>query len=455
MSTSLRVALALGLLLRTAAMAEAQLPASLTMQQAVSIALEKNPLRKAALADVHTAAADVTLARSRLFPRLSFSETATRSNDPEYVFGTKLRQQRFQEADFALNALNTPLPRGNFSTGFRGAWNLFDSFASWHGIARAKQLNDAARQQLDRTQQEVIFQVIGSYYAVLLAGKEAAVSQQALKTAQAIVESSQARFDTGLVVESDLLAAKVRLATRKQEAIRAAHNLDLARAQLNTAMGISSDASFELAQTLEERSLEVPVLPDVEVRALENRPDLKRVALGESAQQEGVAAAKSSFGPQINVFAGWQVDNPTLFAGGGGNNWAGGIEIKFDIFEGGAKRAELSRQRSLAERAAAMKEAATNTVRLEVRKAFYDLDSSRQQIEAARAAVAQSQESLRINQDRYESGLTTVTDLLAAEDATRRIQNDYWESVFRFYTSYANLELASGTLTPQSPVVTP
>jgi outer membrane protein len=55
-------------------------------------------------------------------------------NDPVYVFGSKLRQQRFTAADFALNRLNSPLPFGNFATRFGGTWNLFDSFASWHGI---------------------------------------------------------------------------------------------------------------------------------------------------------------------------------------------------------------------------------------------------------------------------------------------------------------------------------
>ena len=72
-----------------------------------------------------------------------------------------------------------------------------------------------------------------------------------------------------------------------------------------------------------------------------------------------------------------------------------------------------------------------------------------------RAAIAQAQESLRINQDRYDSGLTTITDLLGAEDAARRSQTDYWEAVYHFQTSYANLELASGSLNPQSPVVVP
>jgi len=44
---------------------------------------------------------------------------------------------------------------------------------------------------------------------------------------------------------------------------------------------------------------------------------------------------------------------------------------------------------------------------------------------------------------------------LGAEEASRRSQTDYWEAVYHFQTSYANLELASGSLNAQSPVVMP
>lgn len=427
----------------------------LTLQQAVNIALEKNPLRKAALADTRVAFADVREARSVLMPRLMFSETATRGNDPVYVFGSELRQQRFTNADLALNRLNTPTPIGNFSTRFGGTWNLFDSFASWHGVNRAKQMNNAAGHQLARTEQEIVFRVVDFYYAVLLATKQLEVAEQAVQTSQAIMDRSQARFESGLVVESDLLTAKVRMAARQQELIRARNNLDFARAQLSTAMGVPVESVFQPAEALAEHTFPVPVLQEIEKKALANRPDLKRIQSEEAAQQQSVAMAKSSFGPRVNAFAGWEMDNPTFVAGGGGNNWLGGVEVQFDIFQGGAKRAELARERALQERVTAMKQVAGDGVRLEVRRAYYDLDSARQEIEVARAAIAQAQDSLRINQNRYDGGLTTITDLLGAEEATRRSQTDYWEAVYRFHTSYANLELASGTLNPQSPVVTP
>lgn len=433
---------------------EAPQTSSLTLQQAVSIALEKNPTRKAALADTRAASSEVKLAQSALMPRLTFSETATRGNDPVYVFGSELRQQRFTTADFALNKLNTPSPFGNFSTRFGGSWNLFDSFASWHGVSRAKLINEAATQQLDRTDQEIVFRVVQAYHALWLAGKQVEVAEQAARTAESILNNSQARYDSGLSVESDLLGAKLRMATRQQELIRVTHNLSLAQAELNTAMGVPIDSPLHQTESLDDQSLPVPILEDVEKRALTNRPDLKRIQSEESAQRHSVSIAKSSFGPRVNAFAGWEMDNPTLLAGGGGNNWVGGIEIQVDLFQGGAKRAELSRQRALQERVTALKQAAGDGVRLEVRRAYYDMDASRQQVQVAQAAIAEAQENLRIHQNRYEGGLTTITDLLGAEEAARRSQTDYWDAVYRYRTSYASLELASGSLNSQSPVVT-
>ena len=425
----------------------------LSIQQAANIALEKNPLRKAALADTKAASAGIQEARSLLMPHISFSEQAMRGDDPVYVFGSKLRQQRFTTNDFSLNMLNTPPPYGNFTTRFGGAWNLFDSFASWHGINRAREMNLAATRQLERTDQEILFRVVQSYYGVLLAEKQLDVAEQADETAKSIMDRSQVRYDAGLVVESDLLSAKVRLAGREQELISARNNLDLARAQLDMAMGVPADTMYQPMDALTEQDFPATPLVDLEQRAVSTRPDLKRIEAQQSAQDLSVTIAKSSFGPRLNAFAGWEMDNPTFLAGGGGNNWVGGIELQIDVFQGGAKRAALSRERANAEKIAALKQAAIDGVRLEVRQAYYDQDTSRKQIDVARTAIDQAKESLRIDQDRYDGGLLTITDLLGAEEAARRGQADYWQAVYWFYISYANLELASGTLTPQSPVV--
>ena len=440
---------------QVAAPAAAQEPPAISLQQAVNIALEKNPQRKAALADVRAAAATLNDARSNLLPRISFSETATRSDDPVYVFGSKLRQQRFTSADFALNVLNTPLPYGNFGTRFDGSWNLFDSFATRHGIDRAREMKNAAGHQLDRADQEIVFRVVDSYYAVLLSQKRLEVAEQSMNTAKAILDRSKNRYESGVVVQSDYLSAQVRFATRKEDAIRARNDLAFARAQLATAMGLPAKNEFTPAENLAEKTFPAVSVEEAEKQAEQMRPDLSALRSQEAAQQQSVALAKSSFGPRVSAFAGWEADNPTFVAGGGGNNWTAGLQLQFDLFTGGAKRAQLSRERALQDKLAASRERAINEIHLEVRRAYYDLDSARQQIDVARSSVDESQEGLRINQNRYGSGLATITDLLGAEDASRLSQMDYWQAVYRYYTSYAALQLATGTLNPQSPVVTP
>src|ERR1035437_6184475 len=255
---------------------EPESPSPHALQQGVSLSLEKNPDGKAPFADTKAASADVKEARSFLLPHVTFSETATRGNDPVYVFGSELRQQRFTTADFALNVLNTPTPFGNFATRFGGTWNLFDSFGSWHAVNRAERVKDAAGHQLERTDQEIIFRVVDSYYGVLLARKQLEVAEQSMKTAQAILDRSKDRFESGVVVESDLLSARVRLAARKQELIRAQNNLALARAQLSTSMGVSAENEFDPAEALAERNLPATTLEEIEKKAVDMRPDLKR-----------------------------------------------------------------------------------------------------------------------------------------------------------------------------------
>jgi len=427
----------------------------MTLQQAVSMALEKNPEHKMAAADTKVAAADVGEARSALLPHATFSETATEGNDPVYVFGSRLRQQSFATADFALNALNTPEPFANFDTRFSGSWNLFDSFASWRNVRRAERVKEASAQQLDRTDQQIVFRVIGAYYGVLLAKKELEVAQGAIGTAQSILERSQNRVESGVAVQSDELSAQVRMASRKQELIRAQNNLSMARAELTAAMGVSGESDFDATEMLTERELPAASLEEMEKAAMEKRPDLKGLRLREAAQEQSVAMAKSAFGPRVSAFGSWGADNPTFVAGGGGTNWLAGVEVQMDLFQGGAKKAELASARAAEQKVAATREAATNGIRLEVQKAYYELDALRQQIAVSRASIAEAQESLRINQNRYESGLIAITDLLAAEEAARRSEADYWEAIYHSYVGYANLELASGTLSAQSAVVAP
>lgn len=109
----------------------------LTLRQAIDVALGKGPQAAIAHADNLEAKSAASLARAQLLPQFRFTEDISRGDDPVFAFGTRLRQRQFSQADFALNALNSPQPIGNFSTRFSGQWVAFDSFKTQKEIHRA------------------------------------------------------------------------------------------------------------------------------------------------------------------------------------------------------------------------------------------------------------------------------------------------------------------------------
>jgi outer membrane protein len=442
--------IALGL----AGRAVAQQEEPLSLQQAVAIALERNPNHKAVMAETRAARADVKEAQSFFFPRITFSETATRSNDPVYVFGTRLRQSRFSAADFALNQLNNPKPIGNFATRFGTQWNVFDSFSTTFNTRRATELKTAASERLARADQVIAFRVVQSYCGVLLAERQLELAEHAASTAQAVMDQSRSRFDAGTTVESDYLSAQVDLASRQQELVRARNAVAIAAAELGVAMGVAADHKYQLTYHLAERTLPPITLAGSEDLALKQRSDLKEAASTVRASDAGLRAARSSFGPRINVFAASELDNVSPF-GNGSNNWTAGAELQFDLFSGGQKAATVSRARASLDRMQALKQAAQDGIRLEVRRAYYVYDTARQMLEVTRASIAQAEEGLRIVGNRYRAGMTTITDLLRAEDAARSARTNYWQAVYQYLVGYASLELATGSLNSQSPVVMP
>jgi RND family efflux transporter MFP subunit len=337
-------------------------------------------------------AAVIRETRSQLMPKITFTESAVRGNDPVFVFGARLRQQNFTLADLALNRLNTPGPISNFSSRFSGQWSLFDGLQSWFGVSRAKYMQQAIQQQLDRTDQELMYQAVKAYFGVLLAQRQEKVAEDALKTAQGIEASCRARVESGMAVDSDLLSARVVTARRKQELIQAQEYLSLTRAQLALALGMPADTAYDPQETLEERQFPTATATELESKALDKRPDLKRVESERSAQAKSVSMARGALAPRVDVFGSWETDSPSP-GWNGGSNWIAGAELQFDLFDGGGKRAHIAHERAAQDKAAAMHDAFRDQIRLEVRKAYFEYDAARQQIQVAHGAIAEADES--------------------------------------------------------------
>lgn len=424
----------------------------LSLSQAVDLALKNNPTIKAVAAYAEAVQHGISEAKAGRYPRFDFSEGFTRGNNPVYVFGSLLTQEQFTPNDFALNALNTPLPLNNFLTQFSAEMPVYDAGQSSRRIRDARLKAETAVQRKARTQQEVIFQVIDAYTRYLLAREGIRVAEASVAMTKSDLNRAQSRLQQGVAVSSDVLSAQAQLAQAQEDLLSAQNAKSLTQATLDVAMGLPEDAPTRIAGRLQETQFSAGRLQEREARAMSLRPDLNAVRFGRQRAKNATNMARAQFLPKVGIFSSWEEANQT-FAARGGNNWVAGATLTFNIFDGGANAARLAEAHARELQANDEIYGMVSNVRLQVREAYLNLTTAHKRIAVARAAVSQSNESLRILQNRYGAGLITITDLLQAGTARTRAQENYLNAVFDYRLSYAALELATGELSASSAAV--
>jgi outer membrane protein TolC len=425
---------------------------TISLEQAVRLALDKNPSLQAAEEGSRAAEARVGEARSAWAPRLDFNQDFTRGNNPVYVFGTLLTQRRFTAANFALGSLNAPTPVDNFATRLEGKVMLFDSLRTLLQVREAKKEKTAADWETEQARQDLILRVIAAYDDVQVAGQNLQAAEEAFKSAQANAERVRNLLQAGQVVDSDLLSAQVFLSQIRNRDIQAKNRLALAQLTLSCELGLGLDDVRQPAGTLAEQPFAEKTTPEWEQSALEHRPALKAARLHAQASADQSSKARAEFGPKLGLVAGLERDAATL-GGPSGTNWNAGARLELNLFAGGADRYRLVEAQAGKRQADRQLEWLESGVRLEVRQAFLDQAAARDRVQSAKDAVEQARESLRIVQNRYTAGLTNVKELLRAQTAQLDVQTDYFSALHDWHVARARLEHATGLLTIDSSVI--
>ncbi|MBI3484552.1 MAG: TolC family protein [Acidobacteria bacterium] len=425
-----------------------------TLEQAVQMALTENPALKAQAEESSVARAQTAQARAAWFPRVDFSQSFLRGNDPVFVFSTLLRQRQFTAANFGLPGLNAPTPLNNSLTRVDGQMMLFDSLRTRYRVAGARRMESAADFSTEQTRQDLILRVVRAYYGTIVARENLSAAREALRTAESNEQRVSDLEKAGLVVTSDKLSAQVFRAQMKEREIRAANQLALARMALGHELGLGPVALKEPQDTLiEPAAAAITAMEEWEKIALAERPALRAAEMQQQAAASGNKVAKAEFAPRVGVFANFERDAETLGGGPSGTNWTAGARIEVNLFAGGADRARLDEARARERQAANQVEYFRSGVRLEVRQAFLEVSAAEQRAAAARDAVEQAKESLRIIQNRYDAGLATMTDLLRAQTAQLEARTGYLSALHDWQVARAQLERAAGKLTADSQLI--
>jgi outer membrane protein TolC len=426
-------------------------PEVLTLRQAVDLALRSNPLVAAADAGEREAESRIRQAVSGRLPRVQFSESLERSNHPVFVFSSLLNQRQFREANFAIDSLNRPSPLNNHQARLTVEQVVFDGRQTSRGVEAARFTRQAAGEETRRSHSDVILRVLETYFGVALATQKLDMARQTIGSAQADLARAESIYESGRSTYADVLAVRVHLAAMREQQIRASNDLEVARATLNDALGVGLDREFELTTPLESRSTDGS-LEAYRHLAAENRAEARQAELALRLARTERQIAASAYWPEV-VFQGTlEADRQDYFAKGGGY-WSTAVTLRWNLWNGGQTKARVQQARFAEIRAEALRRRSDSAIHLEVRRAYLDLQAAAQRVEVASAAAAEAEEALRIVQNRYQAGLTTVTELLRSESDFAAARTRYLAAVYDQRVATAVLDHAAGTLAADSPQV--
>ena len=178
----------------------------LTLESAIARAQAHNLTALASRAGVAALEGARMATLAGLAPSLSIVETVGRTTDAVGVFGTKLRQERFTEADFALDALNRPDAVTNASTALQLRQPIFNAVAwAQRRAATARVAAGVARDA--RHRDRLALETCRAYHGLALAQSHLTVVRSGLEAAQSHVRQTQALFEAGAAPLSDVLTA--------------------------------------------------------------------------------------------------------------------------------------------------------------------------------------------------------------------------------------------------------
>ena len=425
---------------------------AISLKEAVHQAMERSHVIEASGASNDAASARVTEAKGGFLPKVNYSESWVRSDNPVFVFSSLLSQQQFTETNFGIASLNRPDFLNNFQSLVTADQPLYDAGRTKRAVRTAELGGDLSREDTRHNRLEVIAQVVRFYYDTQLGLEQVKVTTQAMRSAEADLERSEARRANGMATDADVLSIRVHLAAVREEQIRRSADLEVARAAMNDAIGLPLDSVHSLTTPLAPLPVAQTELSGYEKNAVDGRPEARQTRLAAEIAGVQVVDARSNYLPQVTLHGAFEADRQR-FVYRGGANWLVSIGLRWNLFNGGADKAKIAESEATVRRTTAEQARAESGIRLQVRQAWANLKAAQQRIESAQASVAEAQESLRISQNRFAAGLSTVTDLLRTETALLETQTRYLAAVHDQRIAAAMLEFAAGTLSPDSEVL--
>lgn len=423
---------------------------SLDAAGAVALALDHSHALAAAEAGVDKARAEATGATLQLFPQLSVAGGYTRLDQAPYVeFDTSAFTGG--SSDACADISEDDLPSGWTLEMAQGlcemitSWMMPDTGAGPTVIQMGLQDNyfvkasveqvlyaggalrrarraalaslDASEEQVRQARLEVAFAAEQAFWGLALARRAAAVAAEAQATVDAYVRDLENLAQVGMANRADLLAAQARQSKARLDAMRAAHGASLAETAFKVTLGLPPDEPLELELGAVPSVLGLPADRQALVRmAVDHRPDLGMLDASLEAIGHAAGAAWASWLPAVLVQGNLNWKNPNYSLE---PEWYRSADLtvaaSWALWDRGQAlqrhRATMAQWEQLHRQRAQLAE----MLEVELVGALSTWDEAGAELEVARVGLAQAEEALRLEEERFRQGVANNTELLGAQ----------------------------------------
>lgn len=329
-----------------------------------------------------------------------------------------------------------------FDNSFGVSYPLYTGGSLENAIDQAEINVEIADLTFESTRQNVKLNATNGYYKILQCADVVMVGQETVDSLEEHLRNVRAQYAVGTVAKSDVLRSEVELADAQQDLISAQNAYDLSIASFNNILGLPMDTEIKIKDELryDVYALE---LNECIAYAQQHRADGLAADKGVEVAQEGVAIAKAGLRPTVtaNYSKGFSNEH---FPGDKESGWTAGFATNWNIFDGNVTRANIAKAKAAQLQAEETAQQTRDSIELEVRTAYLNMHEAEKRIKTAKVTVEKAREDLKIAKVRYSAGVGTNVDVMDAQVALTKAQNNYIVALYDYNTGKAALDKAMG-----------
>jgi outer membrane protein TolC len=414
-------------------------PATLTLEQAIDLALQQNT--DVALADltVREFRSQYKRALSFMIPdvRLKASYQRNILNPAFFIDPGTGPSQKVE-----LGAENA------YSVSVGAEQTVFAAGKVLSGVRLGERLVASGDDRAEAARREVTFGVKELFYSHLLARETESIQKENLDRVNDQMATIRERFRQGLDSDLTVLRQQVEVATAKTALIAARNLVDLSLTRFQHLLALDVDRPLTLDGTLAAPGGESPPYERLVRTALDRNPSLAAAVHDVAVREEAVRIARADHFPELVAFGDWtwSAQSDAFAPGPSERNQSvgAGLRLDYPFFTGGEVRERVALARIELERARKQEEELERAVRVELKSHWLNVAEARERAGAEEAAVTQARRALDATEARFKAGRASQLELNDATYSLGSARRLFAKACRDYWVAWAGLEAVVG-----------